>query len=250
MSSGRLIFGIILVAIGALFLLDNFADAVNIGTVWQWWPMLLVLFGVWRLVADRFRSLFLPLLLIAIGGLLQLRKLEIIPGIDFATYWPIIPIVIGIAILAGGITRGRRRRRRERNRNRQRERERGNRESANIIDAESFTVFAGDSLDATLSTDNRTMSGDFQSGSINIVMGSGELDLRGAYITAKPATMNVSIVMGEAKLRVPSDWNVQSNATNQMAETHDTRSKEAYRSETPDLIIEGKITMGSLHITD
>ena len=244
MNSGRLIAGIIIIAIGALFLLNSTGIA-DVGGLTKWWPMIIVLLGVWRLIAQKFRSLFGPLLLIAIGVILQLWQLDI-SGLDFGTLWPAILIVVGIAILAGGFNR--RRRQRERNRNRQRERSR--RESATIIDAEPVTVFEGDSLDATLSTDNRTMSGDFQSGSINIVMGSGELDLRGARITDKPATLNVSIVMGEAKLRVPSDWNVQSTATNQMAETNDTRGEEDARSETPDLIIEGKITMGSLQITD
>ena len=169
MNTGRLVFGIIVIVIGAVFLLDNTVESVNIGVVSQWWPMLLVLFGVWRLIANRFRSLFLPLFLIAIGAILQLRQLDTIPGIDFGTYWPVIPIAVGIAILAGGFRRRRRRR--------------GNPHfgSSAIIDIDATSVTEGDSINATFSEDKKTVSGDFQSGHINVAMGSGSLDLRRAH---------------------------------------------------------------------
>ena len=240
MSSGRLIFGVIIIIVGVLFLLDNTIESDTFGAISQWWPTLLVLLGVWRLIANRFRSLFWPFLLIAIGALLQLRQLEVIPGIDFGTYWPLIPIAIGIAILAGGFRRRRRRRNNPRSGS-----------SAVIdIDPTPATVREGDNLNATLSSDNRAVSGDFHNGNINVVMGSGSLDLRQARIVSKPATLDVSVVMGEVKVRVPSEWNVQIANSATMGETKDTRGSQNAHGDTPDLVIDGSVTMGSLQITD
>ena len=238
MNSGRVVFGIIVIVIGAVFLLDNTVESVSIGAVSQWWPMLLVFFGVWRLVANGFRSLFLPLLLIAIGVIFQLRQLDIIPAIDFGTYWPLIPIAVGIAILAGGFRRRRRRR------------SNPSSGSSAVIDIDATSVTEGDSINATLSTDNKTVSGDFQSGNINVVMGNGSLDLRSARIVSKPATLDVSVVMGEVKVRVPAEWDVQINNSSLMGETKDTRGSRSSDGDNPDLIISGSVTMGSLQIED
>ena len=235
MSSGRLIAGLIIIAIGALFLLDSVSEAVNLGAVFQWWPMIIVIFGVWRLIAGKFRSLFGPLLLIVIGAALQLWQLDAF-GDNLGRFWPIVLIAVGIAILAGGMHRRRRR----------------NSPSAGlqaVIDVEAAHVVEGDSLNATLSTDNRAVSGDFQSGSINVTMGSGMLDLRHARIVSKPATLEASVVMGEAKVRVPDDWNVQIVNSSQMGETKDTRGSRGSEGK-PDLVISGSVTMGSLQITD
>ena len=80
-------------------------------------------------------------------------------------------------------------------------------------------------------------------------MGNGTLDMRDATIVDKPATLEVSVVMGEVKVRVPTEWNVRIVNSSQMGDTKDTRGSQN-DSDNPDLIIRGSVTMGSLHITD
>ena len=241
MSSGRLIAGIIIIAIGALFLLNSTGIA-DVGGLTQWWPMIIVLLGVWRLIAQKFRSLFGPLLLIAIGVILQLWQLDI-SGLDFGTLWPAILIVVGIAILAGGFNRRRRRRGRRNSST--------SRNASPIIDVDvsSYADPDDDTLHAVVGSQDRIISGDFQSASINVVMGSGSLDLRNARIVDKPATLEASVVMGEVKVRVPAEWNVRIANSSQMGETKDARPLQS-DSDSPDLIIRGSVTMGSLQITD
>ncbi len=241
MNSSRLVFGIIVIVIGVILLLDNTVEAVNLGALFQWWPMLLILFGVWRLAANKFRSLFWPFLLIAIGIFLQLREFDIIPSINLGTYWPIIPIAIGIAIIAGGI-QGRNRRRRRNNPHPQ---------SSAVIDIDpSTSATEGSSLNATFSADHKVVRGDFSSGHVNVVMGSGTFDMRNVRIVEKPATLEVSIVMGEVKVRVPEEWRVRINNTSQMGETKDTRHNSPADNGSPDIMLSGSVTMGSLQITD
>ena len=242
MSASRLIFGIIVIAIGVLFLLNS-AGIADTGNLLQWWPMIIVLVGVWRLIAGKFRSLFGPLALIAIGAILQIWQLEAF-NLDFGKFlWPAILIVVGIAILAGG---ARRRRRGRRNSS-------ASHGTPPIIDVDVSSSNYADADDATLhavvGSQDRVISGDFQTASINVVMGSGSLDMRNARVMDKPATLEASVVMGEVKVRVPAEWNVRIANSSQMGETKDARPTRS-DSDSPDLIIRGSVTMGSLQITD
>ena len=238
MSSGRLIAGLIIIVIGALFLLDSVSEAINIG---QWWPMIIVLVGVWRLIAHKFRSLFGPLLLIAIGVILQFWQLDVF-DLDFGTLWPAILIVVGIAILAGGFRRRRRGRRNSSTSH--------NTSSIIDVDVSSYADADDATLHAVVGSQDRIISGDFQSASINVVMGSGSLDLRNARIVDKPATLEASVVMGEVKVRVPAEWNVRIANSSQMGETKDARGGRSRADGAPDIIVNGSVTMGSLQITD
>ena len=235
---GRFFFGILVIAIGVLFLVDKTGIA-ELDSLLEWWPSLIILYGAWRLVANRFRSLFWPILLIAIGAFFQLGELGF--DVNLSDYWPVALIAIGILILAGGLRRRRRRRRQPT----------PSPESSRIIDVDVYSSSPDDedTLHTVVGSQDKIFSGDFQSGSVNIVMGSGTLDMRDARIVDKPATLEVSIVMGEVKVRVPAEWNVQIANSATMADAKDTRTREN-DSHDPDLIIRGSVTMGSLQITD
>ena len=236
---GRVFFGALVVVIGILFLLNS-TGVADLGRLLDWWPSLIILYGVWRLIANRFRSLFWPIVLIAIGAFLQLGQLGF--DIDWGKLWPVALIAVGILILGGGLRR----------RSRRRPHSTTGPNSSTIIDVDVST--SQDADDATLhvvvGSQDRIISGDFHGGSINVVMGSGTLDMRDARIVDKPATLEVSVVMGEVKVRVPADWNVQIANSATMGEAKDTRPSRPDDGDTPDLVISGSVTMGSLQITD
>ena len=237
---GRVFFGVLVVVIGILFLLNS-TGVADLDRLLDWWPSLIILYGVWRLIANRFRSLFWPILLIAVGAFFQLGELGF--DIDLSDYWPVALIAVGILILAGGV------RRRSRRRNRRATAP----NSSTIIDVDVSTSASSsaddDSLHAVAASQNRIISGDFQSGSVNVVMGNGTFDMREAIILDKPATLEVSVVMGEVKVRVPAEWNVQIANSATMADAKDTRTRDN-DSHNPHLIIRGSVTMGSLQVTD
>ena len=235
---GRVFFGVLVIAVGVLFLVDK-AGIADLDGLLDWWPSLIILYGAWRLIANRFRSLFWPLLLIFGGVVLQLRQLD--TADVFSTIWPAMLIALGVAIVIGGM----------RSRNR-RQRGGGSSHSAStIIDVDMGASADADdgTLHAVAGSQDRIVSGDFYDGSINVVMGNGTLDMRDATIVDKPATLEVSVVMGEVKVRVPTEWNVRIVNSSQMGDTKDTR-RSHNNSDDPDLIIRGSVTMGSLHITD
>ena len=240
MNPSRLIFGIIVIAIGVLFLLNGMGIA-DLSGLLDWWPMIIVLVGVWRLIAGKFRSLFGPLLLIAIGAILQIWNLDAF-NLDFGKFLlPAILIVVGIAILAGGIRRRRRGRRNSSTSH--------NASSIIDVDVSSYADADDATLHAVVGSQDRIISGDFQSASINVVMGSGSLDLRNARIVDKPATLEASVVIGEVKIRVPADWNVRIVNSIQVGEAKDIRARQN-NDDNPDLIVKGSLKMGGLQITD
>ena len=235
---GRVFFGVLVIVIGILFLVDK-AGIAELDSLLDWWPSLFILYGAWRLIANRFRSLFLPLLLIFGGVVLQLRELD--TADVFSTIWPAFLIALGVAIVIGGM----------RSRNRRQRGGSSSHSASTIIDVDLGAPADADdgTLHAVAGSQDRIVSGDFYDGSINVVMGNGTLDMRDATIVDKPATLEVSVVMGEVKVRVPTEWNVRIVNSSQMGDTKDTRCSQN-NSDNPDLIIRGSVTMGSLHIID
>lgn len=235
---GRFFFGALVVMVGILFLLNS-TGVADLDWLLNWWPSLIILYGVWRLVANRFRRLFWPIVLIVIGAFLQLGQLGF--DISWDRYWPVALIAVGILILGGGL----------RKRSRRRRHPTTCPNSSTIIDVDVSTSqdTDDDTLHAVVGSQDRVISGDFQSGSINVVMGSGTLDMRDARIVNRPATLEVSVVIGEVKIRVPADWNVRIVNSIQVGEAEDIRARQN-NDDNPDLIVKGSLKMGGLQITD
>ncbi len=101
---GSLSLGLILLGIGAVFLLDAMDvwpdDAAT-------WPGILIVIGVAMVVDDLYRrdriSWFGPLVLIGIGTFFLLRDLDVVES-DFI--WPAVLIVAGLVLISGAMSRG------------------------------------------------------------------------------------------------------------------------------------------------
>jgi predicted membrane protein len=93
-------FGIIIIGFGVIWLLGSFgAPTPKLG---DWLPALFIAAGVWKLLESQFKSITFSIILIGIGIVLGLLRLEIITWEDFwLAVGPIIVILIGINILIG-----------------------------------------------------------------------------------------------------------------------------------------------------
>ena len=97
-GASGLFFGAIVVAVGCLLLLDNLG-IVRFHDVWQYWPVLLVAWGVSRVVDSRTPSGWIWGGMIAlVGAFLLLDNLDIIV-FNFAVVWPILLIAFGVSVL-------------------------------------------------------------------------------------------------------------------------------------------------------
>ena len=100
-GSGRIIAGLIVIALGGLFLLDSL-DLLDFGDIIGWVASIaLIAFGLGILITKGFRQVFFPIVLIIVGVFLLLGNL----GVDSWRYWPVILILVGGAIIFGGTRR-------------------------------------------------------------------------------------------------------------------------------------------------
>ena len=77
-------------------------------------------------------------------------------------------------------------------------------------------------------------------------MGGVELDLTEATIEDPPATIEMTVVMGGAKIAVPEGWNVRVD-TGTVLGGVDERGVGG-QGEPPDLVLTGKVVMGGVAI--
>lgn len=89
-----LVWGLALVALGALFLLDRLG-IVTVPEVGKWWPVLLIVIGVTRFV-DRRPGAGVTWLLL--GGWFLVCAFEW-RGLTYYNFWPAILVVVGTGIV-------------------------------------------------------------------------------------------------------------------------------------------------------
>ena len=212
--------GLAFVAVGLMLLLHTIGVA-DLGSVIRWVPSLFILLGIVMVVANRFRRIVAPAMIIAIAAVVQLAVLGYAEVI-----WPALLILIGVAILLG---RGRKRKSRH---------------------VRSGTADNDLNLSTIMSSTYRRMSADdLNSGEFTTVMGESKLDLRDVSQSDLPAEICVTCVMGEVNLRVPAGWSVKINNSTVMGESKDER-RSSPKTAAADLTVTGTVVMGSLKIED
>ncbi len=97
----RSVFGLIIVLIGGVMLLDSFGVYdidISIGT---WWPLILIAFGLVRII-NYDESTFFGVIVLLIGVYFQLSNLgvDIVHNVSFhSIFWPAIIILFGLSLI-------------------------------------------------------------------------------------------------------------------------------------------------------
>jgi uncharacterized integral membrane protein len=102
---GAVIPGVIMIAVGAIFLLERF-DVISMREAGRLWPIIIIGLGLNRLLrpGDGCRSIFLLLL----GIWLQINTLELF-GLDWGDSWPLLIIFVGASFVFDALVGGKRR---------------------------------------------------------------------------------------------------------------------------------------------
>jgi predicted membrane protein len=191
---GRIFPGIVLLIIGAVFLLRNLG-LFDISEVRMYWPVLLIVVGVAHAISMRHgvRTLVWSGALIVMGGLLLLQNFGYINGNVWEIIWPVWLIFLGVSFMFRGRFGG--------------------------------PGFAGPSpwagWDSTPSSANRlnehTMFGgikqrvdsqEFEGGYLSSVFGGIEVDLRQANTKLDELVIEANAVFGGIDLLLPDRWNI------------------------------------------
>jgi len=98
-ATGQLWAGLVLIALGVLFLLDRFHVLAFAWIFREWWPSLLILLGAVQLVTCRGRRWTGPLVLITLGVIFQVQNLGWFYWWRMRNLWPAILIAVGVGVL-------------------------------------------------------------------------------------------------------------------------------------------------------
>jgi len=224
-SSGRIFWGLIIMAVGALLLLQQMGRLDFGEVVSHYWPLILILVGLWQLIANSFRNIGGPLFLIALGVVFQLWKLDILGRNTWSYVWPLLIISVGLWTLVGALRR---------------------RSPAAMVvkeaDIDAFALFAG--------LQRRVDTPAFRGGRATAILGGIDLDLRGAGLAEGTAALDLSAVMGGITIRIPRSWRVEMDARPLLGGIEDKHSYEPGPQGGGTLRVKASAIMGGIEIKD
>ncbi|MBU5440178.1 cell wall-active antibiotics response protein [Tissierella sp. MSJ-40] len=185
--------GILLVLLGAGFLLDQFT-IINFSEILSvYWPSILILWGLSGIFNKR-ASKFGNTIVILIGVFFQLDRLDLINFNVFTIIWPVILILVGLRIVfsSRSINNGT--------------------TNSNMFGWSNENVSLEDSIDAFvimsgLETNNQSQQ--FQGGRATAIFGGIDLDLRGAKLKNEETYMELNAMFGGIDIFVPQEWRVE-----------------------------------------
>jgi predicted membrane protein len=217
--NGRLFFGIVLLALGVLLLLDNF-DILESGPVLRWWPVVLIAFGLMRMVQPGGGKIF-GILLVIVGAALLLNNLDI-TSIRFWDLWPLFLVLLGVSMLW----------------------------RRSLVSAPRGASSPDNTLYGSAfmgGFERSSASQAFEGGRLSATMGGCEVDLRNAKMKGEEVVIDVFVFWGGIELKVPREWNVQLDVSPFMGGAEDETVHPSVAG-APRLRIRGEIIMGGLTV--
>jgi hypothetical protein len=223
--SGRLIIGIALVALGALWTLDNLG-LTEAGQVLRWWPALLLGVGVMKLTGIGMEKQ-VPLggFLTIVGGLLLLGEFDIV-HVGFGILFPLMFIFMGVQITTRAL--------------------RGSNSTVTGGPADSDDSVRSFAALGALSRRNESQA--FRGGELSAVMGGIQLDLGNARPADGRAVLDVLAIWGGIEIRVPEDWRVEVEATPIMGGIESNARLAPGVEPVGTLVVRGFVMMGGVEI--
>jgi predicted membrane protein len=216
MNWARAFFGIIIVAVGSLLLLDTL-DVLDAGDIiGQWWPVAIIAGGILAFLTNP-RHWVVPLILVGGGGVVLLRTTGVINTLE--VFLPAVLIVIGLLVLFG--------------------RGLGNQTPTANDRVSTFNLFSGSEIASN--------SKSFRGGRVGAIFGGSEIDLRDATLVPD-AVLDVFAVFGGVEIYVPHGWRVEINGFPVFGGFENTTTKENLSEDAPRLRIDATVIFGGLEV--
>ncbi len=184
-SGMGVLIGLTVMAVGAVFLLDNLG-LMSARTVLRWWPAIFVLLGLQKMTQPRpcgWRGE--GTIWVAIGTWLLLQQAGLL-RLRFQDLWPALVILVGARLVWRGFHP---------------------RPVASVGDASDTSSVI--SATAIMGGTSRTStSRDFRGGNLTAIMGGCKIDLTKAEMATGEAVLDVFALWGGIEVRVPDGWSI------------------------------------------
>ncbi len=224
-NQGRIFWGILLIALGVLFLLDQM-DKLDFGDlVGRYWPVIFILIGISILLSNNFKNAGSGVFFILFGTFFLLLRLRIFERAVWHYLWPLAIIGVGLWILLRPVWHP-------------------DRKAIGAMTADELNIsqiFSG--------SVRKIESQSFKGGKADVVFGSAEIDLRAAGLAGGRATLVLSAVFGSIEVFVPRDWQVVLEGTPVLGSI-ETRKRAADVAPTQTLEIKGSAVFGSIEVKE
>ena len=225
-NQNRIFWGLLLIVMGVLFLLDqmnrlDFGDLVG-----RYWPVVFILIGISILLSNNFRNVGSGVFFILFGTFFLLLRLQIFDRAVWHYVWPLAIIGAGLWILL---------------------------RPAVYRDKKKLPEVTGDDLaihQVFSGTVRKVESQNFRGGKADIVFGSAEIDLRGARLAGGRADLVLSVVFGSIELFVPRQWQVVLEGTPVLGSIESRKPATSEAEKTGTLVIRGSAVFGSIEVKE
>lgn len=217
----RLIVGLAILILGVLLTLDNFGFHTH--SIIRWWPVVLIVIGLVRLL-DPTAGKGASIVLLLIGGVFLLDNVTNI-DIDFSDLFPLLIALLGAKLIWDAIGR--------------RSGPRLATEDPNST-ISAFAIMAG--------VHRQSTSREFRGGDANAIMGGVEIDLRNADIKeGELAEIDAFALWGGVEIRVPENWRIVGKVMPLMGGFED-KTAGKHTGPGPTLIVRGAAIMGAVEV--
>ncbi len=174
---GKYFFGVALIIFGILMMIQQFGY-IQIGSIWDYWPLIIIGVGVFHLSNNR-HSILTGLTIVSIGVVFQLDQF------GFVNFWeiflPLLLVIIGLSMIL-------------------KKSKKSNLEEKVGENLKVSVAFSG--VKETITNRN------FKGGTISVAFGGAEIDLRGAMIAEEGAQIELNVAFGGVDLYVPPNWEI------------------------------------------
>ncbi len=232
----RIVFGLILVTFGVLFLLGNLLPGFSAGWfIGMYWPLILVVIGIFNLTrGHKERRISWGILLISLGLIFQLDQFNLL-------YIEFFPLIFAVVLIWVGITMIFHRKVHKKIK------------SEADMDFNGETKYEQQTDDLIIaqasfsSVDVVNLSQDFRGGSASATFGATRIDLRNAILSNTPGTLEINAAFGEVQILLPMDWNVLIKPQSTLGSVENI-SRNKFDLKQPYLTIQANAMFGAVKI--
>ncbi len=213
--------GFILILLGILFLLSSY-EIVDLGRILsRWWPVILIIIGLHKMVTSGSSRYGAGFFLFIIGIFFLLIELGLFSWSVFRYIWPIIIILIGIKLILSprhGLSSS-------------------SSLAKDTIDA--VAIFGGTELSVT--------SQELKGGQATALFGGAEINLSTAKLKEGKATIHATALFGGVEIVVPEGWRVDVEGTPFFGAL-ESKCRAPEAPDAPTLVIKGSAVFGAVEV--